>query len=383
MHINEDVLDDPAGIEAGDAGNMLLAVSTGAAQLRLSAHLAEEAGIAGVAEDGRPRAVVVTGVGTAAMVGDILIALAGASSPVPVVTVRGPELPGWVGATDLVFAISHSGSTAATLAVFDEANRRGCRLVTVGAAGSMLAERAEQARAVHVAVRRGTTQRASLWSLAMPVLVAADHLGLVRIPPADIESAADTLAAGAEQCRPSSESFVNPAKSTAYALAGSVPLLWGTSPVAAVAAARFASQLADNAKYPAVTMPAFDAGHGQLPALDGVFGLRAGSPDDALGDFFRDRVDEPVQTPRMRLVLLRDVVELPLISARADATLDILSERGLPSTVLTAEGTSPLARLASLVGFADYVSVYLGLLLGLDPTPVPFAVDLADRILVT
>jgi glucose/mannose-6-phosphate isomerase len=345
--------------------------------------MAEEAGIARVADDGRPRAVVVTGVGTAALAGDVLGALAGPTAPVPIMTVRGPDLPGWVGATDLVFAISHSGSTAATLAVFDEANRRGCRLVTVGAPGSPLSERAVQARAVHVPVRRGATQRASFWSLTMPVLVAADHLRLAHVPASDIEAAADTLASCSEQCRPSSESFVNPAKSAALALAGSVPLLWGTSPIASVAAARFANQLADNAKYPAVTMPAFDAGHGQLPSLDGVFGMRAGGDGDALDDFFRDRIDDPYEAVRVRLVLLRDVVEQPLIAARAQATLDIVAERGLPLTLLTAEGTSPLTRLASLVGFADYVSVYLALLLGVDPTPVPFASDLADRILVT
>jgi glucose/mannose-6-phosphate isomerase len=169
----------------------------------------------------------------------------------------------------------------------------------------------------------------------------------------------------------------------ALALAGSVPLLWGTSPVAAVAATRFAAQLADNAKYPAVPMPAFDAGHGQLPALDGVFGLRHGGDADGLEDFFRDRVEDPVESPKLRLVLLRDVVEQPLIAARATATLDIMGERGLPVTVIDAEGTSPLERLAGLVAFGDYVSAYLALLLGLDPTPVPFASDLADRILVT
>ena len=401
MQIHEDVLDNSDAITAGDTGEMLVAVSTGAAQLRQAAFTADEVGAARVAEDGRPRAVVVSGVGTAALVGDVLAALAGPASPVPIVTVRGPELPGWVGATDLVFAISHSGSTAATLAVFDEANRRGCRLVTVGAPGSPLAARAEQARALHVPVRRGATQRGSLWSLTAPVLVTADHLRLAAAPPDDVEAAAVVLTEVAEQCRPASESFVNPAKVIALEIAGSMPLLWGTSQIAAVAVARFANQLADNAKYPAVTMPAHDAGHGQLPALDGVFGVRqqvgfAGGDDDpepdpvadpvtdpVTDDFFRDRVDDPLPEPRLRPVLFRDAVEQPLISARAQATLDILTERGLGSTLIPSPEGPPLARLAGLVAMGDYASVYLALLLGHDPTPVPFASDLADRVLVT
>jgi glucose/mannose-6-phosphate isomerase len=384
VRLHEDVLDDVDAIAAGDPGEMLLAVANGAAQLREAAFRADEAGVARVADDGRPRAVIVSGVGTAALLGDILTALAGPTAAVPIVTARGPELPGWVGATDLVFAVSHSGSTAATLAVFDEANRRGCRLVTVGPEASPLAARAEQARAVHVPVRRGATQRANLWSLAVPVLVTADHVGLARVPPDDIEVAAGVLTSRAEQCRPSSESFVNPAKAAALAIAGSVPLLWGTSQIAAVAVTRFANQLADNAKYPAVTMPAYDVGHGQLPALDGVFGSRPGDDADALDDFFRDRVDDPLpQTPALRPVLLRDVVEQPLISARVSATIDILAERGVASTVIESVEGPPLARLVDLVVMGDYTSTYLALLLGQDPTPVPFASDLADRVLVT
>ena len=381
MQLHEDVLDDPAALADVDPSGMLVALATSAAQVRESAFAAAEARVDRLADEGRPRAVVITGVGTAALVGDTLAALCGPSSPVPVVTVRGPELPAWVGATDLVVAISHSGSTSATLTVFDEANRRGARLMTVGAADSPLAIRAEQARAAHVSVRRGPTQRATFWSLAVPVLVAADALRVLSVPAPVIEAAAERLAERAEVCRPSSESFVNPAKSAALDLAGTLPLLWGTSPVGGIAVARFAAQLADNAKYPAVTMPAYDAGHGELPALDGPFGVRPGEERD-LDDFFRDRVgDSGERATKLRVVLLRDAEEQPLIAARAQAASDIVEGRGLALTTVTAEGASPLERLASLVGFTDYVSVYLALLLRIDPTPVPFAGDLAERVL--
>ena len=47
------------------------------------------------------------------------------------------------------------------------------------------------------------------------------------------------------------ESFVNPGKTLALDLAGSIPVLWGSSPMATVAARRFADTLAANARYPA------------------------------------------------------------------------------------------------------------------------------------
>src|ERR1700739_456481 len=73
------------------------------------------------------------------------------------------------------------------------------------------------------------------------------------------------------QRRPSSESFVNPAKSLALDLVGRLPVIWGGSPVAAAAARRFASQLAANAKQPALVGLLPEAGHDQVATFDGPY----------------------------------------------------------------------------------------------------------------
>ena len=66
-----------------------------------------------------PRAVVVAGMGGSGIAGDILAAVCGSGAPLPIVTVRSYRLPGWVGATDLVIAVSCSGETEETLGVAD------------------------------------------------------------------------------------------------------------------------------------------------------------------------------------------------------------------------------------------------------------------------
>src|SRR4051794_382696 len=81
---------------------MLRAVATSAAQVRRGLTAARDAGLDTLAEDGRPRAVVLAGMGGSGIAGDVVAAMAGTSSPVPVVVHRGPGLPGWVGAADLV-----------------------------------------------------------------------------------------------------------------------------------------------------------------------------------------------------------------------------------------------------------------------------------------
>src|SRR5699024_1890693 len=98
------------------------------------------------------------------------------------------------------------------------------------------------------------------------------------------------------RCRPSSESFVNPAKGLAVELAGTLPMVWGSSPLAGVAAYRFSCQLAENAKYPSVSGELPETDHNQVMAFDGWF-ARGGDAGVA-EDIFRDRVEEPLGETR-------------------------------------------------------------------------------------
>jgi glucose/mannose-6-phosphate isomerase len=242
--LDEGVLDDVAALEAVDAGGMLRAVASGGAQVREAVRFAEEAGVGRLAEDGQPRAILVAGVGGSGIAGDVLRAVCGITCRVPVVTERGFTLPGWIGPLDLVVAVSCSGTTEETLALAEEAARRGCRLVTVGAVRSPLAAIAEQAQALHVPVAAaGRPPRANLWSLSVPLVVLADVLGLAATPAGILAAVADRLDAVAERCAPHVETTHNPAKSLALELSGGLPMVWGSGEVGEVAAYRLACQL--------------------------------------------------------------------------------------------------------------------------------------------
>ncbi len=100
---------------------MLRALASSGAQVRESASLAAEANLASLTDEGRPRAVVVAGVGTAARTGDLLETVAGPRCPVPVVGHRSAGIPGWVGAADAVIAVSASGRSPEALAAAEAA----------------------------------------------------------------------------------------------------------------------------------------------------------------------------------------------------------------------------------------------------------------------
>ncbi|WP_091604411.1 SIS domain-containing protein [Micromonospora mirobrigensis] len=382
-HADEALLDDPARLAESDPGGMLRFTASAGAQVRESAALAAEANLSMLSDDLRARAVVVAGIGTAARTGDVLATVAGPRCPVPVISHRSSGVPGWVGAADVVIAVSASGRSPEALGAAEAAHRRGARLVAVGAPDSQLQSVAERARAPFIPVPRRAPARASLWALTVPVLLAARSLGLVKVNEADLAETAARLDADADRCRPTAESFVNPAKSLALGLAGSVPIVWGSSPLATVAARRFGDTLSANARYPVVTGALGEAGRGRVGLLDGVFGglFESGR------DIFADPDGSDGDATRLRLVILRDGglnadddTDEPLAveERRADAVQTLAERRGVRCDVVTAEGGSALERLASLMAVPDFASIYLALAHGLDPMAVPAITEMKE-----
>jgi len=440
-----DRLDTPDVIEAADPGDMLRQVASAAAQVRTALRSCAETDLSAFAADGRPRAIVVAGMGGSGLAGEMLNAMAGLSSPVQVVVSQAERLPGWVGAADAVVAVSCSGSTPETLAIATEAARRGCRLAGVGAEGSPLHRIAEQARAPFVPVvlpglprggagpspqaarpaaspqaarpaaspqaarpaaspqaarpapsppsEAAVLPRSMLWAVAVPLLVIAERIGVARIGSEVYELAASRLEEISHQCRPASDSFVNPGKSLALDLVGELPMVWGTSALSGVAARRFASQLQENAKYPAIYGMLPEAAHSQVAAFDGPFAPRSSrlsaqepgsGPDDLseLPGWDLDYEEDEAASgfTALRLILIADPDEDPRVASQRAAVTELAGQRGVGISELAMDGEHPLVRLAGVIQLADYASVYLAIASGIDPGQTVAIRDLRTRI---
>ena len=131
-------------------------------------------------------------------------------------------------------------------------------------------------------------------------------------------------------------------------LFGTLPMIWGSSDLAGIAAYRLLCQLAENAKYPAVNGVLPEALHNQVVTFTRPALVRA--PDST--------------RPAARHG--RAVAGGDRCRRGGDAGERVGRER---SAVCTAVGHHPLERMASLCAVGDFASVYLGLLVGVDPTP--------------
>jgi glucose/mannose-6-phosphate isomerase len=413
-----DRLDTPEVVEAADPADVLRQVASSAAQVRTALRSCQEADLSAFTPDARPRAIVTVGLGSAGLAGEVLAAIVGLSSPVQVVASQAERLPGWVGAADVVIAVSGSGATAETLAIAAEAARRGCRLAGVGPKDSPLQHIAEQARAPFIQVEGlagpgSALPRTALWGLVIPLLVIAERLGVARLGADIYEKAANRLEDVSHQCRPASESFVNPGKSLALDLVGSLPLVWGTSPLSGVAARRFAASISENAKYPAIAGVLPEVAGGQIATFDGPFASGAHlAPDDPSPSRPRQESaeDEPGELPGLsgledlssweldyeeaemtdparasgftplRLVLITDPEQDQRAAAQHRAVTDLVTQRGIGLSELAMDGEHPLVRLAGVLQLADYASVYLAIASGIDPGSAAAITDLQARI---
>lgn len=361
MTLDDGVLADPDRlIEVG--GPVLAATASAGAHLRAGVAECDRDALSVVIGAGRPRAVVVMGAGGSSAAGDVLAACAGRGSSVPVVTIGGPGLPGWVGPLDLVVAISASGSSPETLAVVAEAGRRGCQVVGVSVGGDLVAA-VSAARGSHLSIGRinePVRARMLTWRLAAPLLLLGQGLGIVDGGESVMVAAADALDEVSGACGPGVDFGLNPAKDLALAAAEGLALLWGTPGVPAAAAERASRQLAENAGLP--------SHHGSLPEVARTHArVLAGPWGSEAGDIFRDRVEHPDAMTRPRLVLLSDAESDPLSTELATAVRSVAVASDVPVDELDGGAGHPLLRLVRLTQPLDLASVYAAAVVGADP----------------
>lgn len=336
-------LDDEGALRAGDPSRMLDAVTGLSRQCREGYELGRGAGRRTSTD--APSNVVVCGMGGSAVAGDVVRALFAGSSPWPVTVVRSPELPAFVGPASLVLASSYSGDTAETLACFEEAVERGARVVAISS-GGRLAARCEELGAPLARVPAAMQPRAAFGYLALGSIGLLESMGILPSAGQDLEEAVAELVTQEALCAPSVPTSVNQAKQLAGAIGERVPEIWGAEGLGAVAAARWKTQLNENAK-----IPAFAAA---LPELD------------------HNEVEgwSPGQGTRFVVVALRHEGESEDVATRFAPTIELAREAGAEVFEVWARGRSGLARLLTLVSVGDHVATYLGLGRGVDPSSI-------------
>jgi len=301
-------------------------------------------------DPGTLRSVAVLGTGAGGQAGEAVAALGGAHATVPLWVSRGYDVPAFIGPHTLAFAVSGSGDTEETREAAARALERGAHLVVVCGGGS-LAEMAGTAGLPFLPVPDGSpTSRAALGAMMVPLLMTLSKLGLVPEAGAPLTAAAN----GLRRRRDVLLGPGSPADAVAGRIGRTIPLIYGSSGMCAVAARRWKSQVNENAKTPAFFATQPDLSHNEVAG----WGQH--------GDVTRQILS---------LVLLRHGAEHPGVARRFDLVARATDEVMADVIPVWAEGEDDYGRFFDLALFGDFVSLYLAGREGIDPGPVPAVAD--------
>ena len=294
------------------------------------------------------RHVLIAGMGTSALGGDLLAAYLASSAPMPVTVHRDYSLPEWArGAGVLVIASSHSGDTEETLDAFESARKNGCRILAISTGGE-LAERAKQNDVpVWTFPHKGAAGAALGYSFGL-LLALVSRLGLIPSQTEAVAGAVEAMKQSQEHWRVDVPIVTTPAKREAGQLMGR----WVTvmSPVMlAPAAQRIKMQINLLARAGANVEILPEANHDALAGLV---------------------LPEDVMMPHTMTLFLRAPSDPRRIRHRTDLTKRHYMLEGLNTDFINARGDTPLAHLWTLILFGDYLAYYLAMCYGVNPSSV-------------
>jgi glucose/mannose-6-phosphate isomerase len=302
--------------------------------------------------------IVLAGLGGSAIGGDLVRSYLLSKLSVPFLINRTYHLPGFVNKKSLVIASSYSGSTEESLSMFDEALKRGAKIVCI-TTGGKLAELAKQHNLPCIILPTGFQPRAALAYSFVPVLLTLERIGFTSAESANISEAAEMLDKYASEYGSANLNDSNHANLLAHTLIAKIPVVYSASDLFDSVNIRWRGQIQENAKHVAFGNVLPEMNHNEINGWDFPHNMQ----DKFQVIFLRSPQDEH-----------------PQVTKRFGILHEVLMSKGVDVKEFSGQGNSTLARMFSLIALADWTSYYCAILAGVDPSPVPVIQTLKAKL---
>lgn len=295
--------------------------------------------------------VVIAGMGGSALAALLAKAWLEERLKIPLEIVREYELPAYVDSSTLVISSSYSGNTEETIGSLQQSAELGAQQAVI-AAGGKLIEQAEADKIAYVEIPAGLQPRMAVLFNLKALAVLLVHFGVIGQELVDeITSTADWLKGETANWLPTVPIDKNYAKELALLAVGKTAVFYGgrlTGPVAY----KWKISWNENAKNVSMWNVYPETNHNEFIGWS----------------------SHPVDKP-FAVFDLKSSFEHPRILKRFEVTDRLLSGLRPKATPVELAGDTPLKQLLWGSILADFVSIYLAVLNGVDPTPV----DLVEK----
>ena len=300
--------------------------------------------------------VVIGGMGGSAIAGDLLADLAAVHGTVPVLVVRDLQLPFSLTKRTLFVACSYSGNTEETLALLDQAVKSEARVMAVSSGGT-LSVKAEQHQVPLLTIDLSSEPRSAVSYNLMLLIGVLERLRLLQVGESNVHQAVQSLGQRISNLKEDVPATENPAKQLAVKLKDKLILVYGSGLFGGMAR-RWKSQFNENAKAWAYYETIPEMLHNSVEAFRSSSAM-----------------------PEIGIALLLQPNNVPVGHQRHHAVVaELLRRNNIPHCVLRGEPGPPLSQLLDMLALGDYISYYLALLHGVDPSSNP-SIDEAKELL--
>jgi len=301
--------------------------------------------------------IVLAGLGGSAIGADLVRSYLADKLDIPMVICRNYTLPNFVDSSSLILVSSYSGNTEETLSAFEDASKRGAKIIcmTSDGKGEEISSR-KKIPCVHLP--KGFQPRAAMGYSFVPVLTMLERFGLVEDEETNIDEAREFLAENRSKYRAEVGVGRNEAKKLAMKLHRKLPVIYASCDRFDAVSTRWKGQFCENAKMLAFNNVFPEFNHNELVGWK------------VLSDYRDDLI----------VVMLKDREDHPRIKTRMEIVKGIIEEQEVEVIDVKSSGENLLARMFSLIQLGDFTSFYLAVLNNEDPTPVKVIDFLKDEL---
>jgi glucose/mannose-6-phosphate isomerase len=300
--------------------------------------------------------VIVSGMGGSALAALIVKSWLKNQLNVPFEIIRTYSLPHYTDANTLVITSSYSGNTEETLSGLQEAMQRGAQTAIIAAGGELIAS-AEANDIAHVRLPGDMQPRMAVLNNLRALVALLVHFDVVDSSVfGEIEGVADWLEAESAQWSSDVTTDKNYAKQLALHAVGKTPIFYAGNLMAPVAY-KWKISWNENAKNVAYWNELPEFNHNE----------------------FIGWTSHPIEKP-FAVFDLVSKFEHPQILKRFEISDRLLSGQRPKSTVVNMVGETVIAQMLWASILADFVSIYVAILNGVDPTPVPLIEKLKKEL---
>ncbi len=293
--------------------------------------------------------IIVAGMGGSGLAAKVFQSWPGLTVPFGVL--QDYDLPSYVNENSLLICSSYSGNTEETLSVLRHALDKNMPpktlpMVVVVSSGGQLAELAKNHQLSHIPLPAAYRPRMTLGYQLRALVEILEQTPLLDGAIQQLNSASELVKESVKNWLPTVPVKNNQAKQIAQELMGRSIVVYSGSQLFS-AAYKWKINFNENAKQIAWC--------NQLPEFN---------HNEMLG-----WTQQPVQKP-YAVVELRSRLDHPRIQKRFEVTERLLSGKRPAPTIVEVQGEKLLEQLLYSIALGDFVSLYLAILNGLNPTPV-------------